>query len=315
MNRRSILQVSFLSTAALVAVAVLLWPSDAYAWGPLAHLNFSQGAVADLGALSPALRIVLSNFVSEFLYGSLAADIIVGKNLARYEVHCHNWNVGFGVLDRAKSDAQKAFSFGFLSHLAVDAIAHNYYVPYKTVQGYGVRASGHAYWELRYDQRLPADLWKLARHVSQKQFREHDEHLEECLSESYVIPFGLSKTLFGSLLLTARLKKWQRMSEVIAGEKNLMLHDEEIGECRNLAVGNIVDVLRSGPSAQCVHADPTGERNLHLASRLRNQLKKRGDLSHKDRDEVARKSRHAFRDAIYGRLRLPELPDGETLAA
>jgi hypothetical protein len=315
MNRRSILELSFLSTAAVFAFAVMLWPNDAYAWGPLAHLSFSQGAVADLGALSPALRVVLSNFVSEFLYGSLAADIIVGKNLARYEVHCHNWNVGFGVLDRARGDAQKAFSLGFLAHLAVDTVAHNYYVPYKTVQGYGVRASGHAYWELRYDQRLPADLWKLARHVSQKQFREHDEHLEDCLSESHVIPFGLSKTLFGSLLLTARLKKWQRMSEVIAGEKNLMLHDEEIGECRNLAVGNAVDVLRNGPGAKCVQADPTGERNLHLASRLRGRLKKRVDLSVKQRDGLAAKSRHAFRTAIYGRLTLPELPDLEGLAA
>jgi Zinc dependent phospholipase C len=315
MNRRSILKFSLFSSAALFAVAVTLWPNDAYAWGPLAHLNFSQCAASDLGMLSPALRIVLSNFVSEFLYGSLAADIIVGKNLARYEVHCHNWNVGFSVLDRARTDAQKAFSFGFLSHLAVDTIAHNYYVPYKTVQGYRVRASGHAYWELRYDQRLPADLWKLARHVSQKQFREHDEHLEECLSESYVIPFGLSKTLFGSLLLTARLKKWQRMSEVIAGEKNLLLHDEEIGECRNLAVGHIVDMLRHGPSAKCVQVDPTGERNLHLASGLRSRLKKRDDLSEKHRDELARKSRHAFRNAIYGRLTLPELPDGEALVA
>ena len=315
MNRRSFLKLSLVSSAAAFAVAVMLWPHDAYAWGPLAHLSFSQCAVSDLGALGPALRMILSNFVSEFLYGSLAADIIVGKNLGRYEVHCHNWNVGFSVLEKARTDAQKAFSFGFLSHLAVDTIAHNYYVPYKTVQGYRVRASGHAYWELRYDQRLPADLWKLARHVSQRRFREHDEHLEECLAESYVIPFGLSKTLFGSLLLTARLKKWQRMSEVIAGEKNLMLHDEEIGECRNLAVANIVDMLRHGPSARCVQVDPTGERNLHLAGRLRARLKKREDLSDKQRDELARKSRQAFRNAIYGRLTLPELPDGEALVA
>ena len=92
-------------------------------------------------------------------------------------------------------------------------------------------------------------------------------------------------------------------------------HDEEIGECRNLAVANVVDVLRNGPQAKCVQVDPTGARNLHLANRLRNRLRKREDLSDKHRDELARQSRHAFRNAIYGRLTLPELPDDEALVA
>lgn len=310
MRRRTFLRFSF-SGLAVFAVASVLWPSDAYAWGPLAHLNFSQGALADLSVYTPALRLLLGNFASEFLYGSLAADIIVGKNLARYEVHCHNWKIGFKVLDRAKSDRQRAFSYGFLSHLAVDTIAHNYYVPYKTVQGYGVRAAGHAYWELRYDQRLSPDLWKLARHVSQRQFREHDEHLEECLSDSYVIPFSLSKTMFGSLLLAARLKKWQKMSEVIAGERDLDLHDEEVGECRKLAVGNVVDMLKHGEQARCVQVDPTGERNLHMANQLRTQLKTRNVLEPRQQNELMQKIRPAFREGIYGRLRLPELPESE----
>src|SRR6185503_4489544 len=111
---------------AALALVVVLWPSHAWAWGPLAHLDFSSGALTQLDVLSPAVRLLLSNFSSEFLYGSLAADIIVGKNLAKYSVHCHNWNVGFRVLDRARGDAQKAFSFGFLAHLAVDTVAHNY---------------------------------------------------------------------------------------------------------------------------------------------------------------------------------------------
>jgi hypothetical protein len=309
MVRREILKISVFSTAAVFAVVCFLWPHDAYAWGPLAHLNFSQGALSDLSMVSPALRMILSNFASEFLYGSLAADIIVGKNLARYEVHCHNWKIGFAVLDRAKTDAQKAFSLGFLSHLSVDTIAHNYYVPYKTVQGFKARASGHAYWELRYDQKLSPDLWKLARQVTQQQFREHDEHLEECLVNSYVIPFSISKTLFGSILLGARLKKWQKMTEVIAGERDLMLHDEEVGECRNLAVQNIRDMLKDGERAHCVQVDPTGERNLHMASKLKSSLKERRDLPEKAQDEIIRQVRPAFRNAIHGRLVLPHLPD------
>ena len=239
----------------------------------------------------------------------------MGKNLARYAVHCHNWNTGFQVLDRAKNDSQRAFGLGFLSHLAVDTVAHNYYVPYKTVQGHSARAAGHAYWEIRYDQRLSPDLWKSHVTSPSGSTASTTSTSRECLSESYVIPFSISRTLFGSMLLTARLKKWQRMSEVIAGERDLYLTDEEIGECRNLAVANIVDMLKRGPDADCVQIDPTGERNLSMATRLRKELKNREDLSLKEKDAFARQTRPSFRNAIWGRLNLPELPDVQPVPA
>jgi hypothetical protein len=302
------LRPSIASLGAALALSLVLWPSHAWAWGPLAHLDFSSGALNSLAMASQATRMLLGRYTSEFLYGSLAADIIVGKNLARYAVHCHNWSVGFRVFQRAKTDPQRAFSLGFLAHLAADTVAHNYYVPYKTVQGWSTRAAGHAYWELRYDQRLSPDLWKLARHVSGAAFREHDEHLEECLSESYVIPFALSKKLFGGLLLTARLKKWQRMSELVAAERDLSLHEEEVRECHKLAVGQIVGLLQLGEEAPCTRADPTGGRNLHFAGELRARLRNRRDLAARDGEDVVRRARPAFREAIYGRLELPELP-------
>jgi hypothetical protein len=309
MNIRSHSYGSLLGVVIGVGLVVFLWPSDAWAWGPLAHLNFSAGALEFLPQLSPATRFLLQHFQSEFLYGSLAADIIVGKNLARYAVHCHNWKVGFSVLDRAQGDAQKAFSLGFLAHLAADTVAHNYYVPYKTVHGFRRRAAGHAYWELRYDQKLSPELWKVARHVTRSEFRAHDEHLEEVLAQSYVIPFSISKQLFGSLLLAARLKKWQRMSELLASQRDLSLHDEEVGECQKLAVGQIVGMLKDGDVAACTQADPTGERNLHFAGDLRRRLRARDDLSEKAAEDVVRRARPAFKHAIYGKLELPELPD------
>lgn len=308
MRARRVWKLSFASAAGLLATVAALFPADALAWGPLAHLQFGRSALDQLWSVSPVMRGLLSTYASEFLYGSLAADIIVGKNLAQYATHCHNWMIGFSVLDRARSDAQRAFSYGFLSHLSVDTIAHNYYVPYKTVQGFGARATGHAYWELRYDQRLDPELWKLARHVSQARYREHDEHLAECLADSYVIPFSISKQMFGSLLLAARLKKWQKLSEVIAGERDQTLYDEEVRECHKLAVGQILSMLKDGREAECTRADPTGGRNLHMANQLRVQLKTRGDLSERDRNTAVREARPAFKRAIYGRLTLPALP-------
>ena len=117
-----------ITTLSLAAVALLIlaFPSDAQAWGPLAHLNFSAQALASLGVVQPGLRGVLQDFGNEFLYGSLAADIVVGKNMARYLYHCHNGRVGFIVFKHARAGGEQAFALGFLSHLAADTVAHNY---------------------------------------------------------------------------------------------------------------------------------------------------------------------------------------------
>lgn len=297
--------------ATLLVGLVLLWPDDAYAWGPLAHLDFSSAALSQLSLLPQGLRVLLTKCPSDFLYGSLAADIIVGKNLARYAVHCHNWKVGWQVFDKARGEPQQAFALGFLAHLAADTVAHNYYVPYKTVEGFPVRSTGHAYWELRYDQKLDPKLWQTARRITEVSFRRHDEFLEQALQDSAVIPFGVSKRLFNQVLFAARMKKYQAMCSVVAKEKDLPLTDEEVEDARNLAVSQILSMLKDGESGHANRADPTGGRNLHFALKLRQQLReasRRNELAEGDAAEVLRQTRPAFREAIEGKLVLPELP-------
>src|SRR4051812_2507801 len=105
---RRLLQLASLGSLALVAGFILFYPTHALAWGPLAHLNFSSQALANLHVVQPSMRLLLQDCANEFLYGSLAADIIVGKNLSRYLYHCHNWKVGFGVLKQAKPGPEQA---------------------------------------------------------------------------------------------------------------------------------------------------------------------------------------------------------------
>lgn len=288
----------------VAGLAVLCWPREAWAWGPLAHLHFASLALVDLSSLSRATQALLSSYAGNFLYGSLAADIVVAKNLARYEVHCHNWAVGFDVLGRAREDADRAFSLGFLAHLAADTIAHNYFVPYKTVEGFQNRSGGHAAWELRYDQALSPDLWRVARDMTA--FRGHDEHLRECLARSTPLPFSLSRRLFGGLLLTARFRRWQTLSRLFSGPRRRPLAPEEFRECEALAVEQILGLLRDGPSAACTRADPTGLRNLHLARRLCHELRSKTHLEPDELSSWLREARRSFRDSLFGPLALPE---------
>jgi hypothetical protein len=292
-----------------VALLILAYPSDAQAWGPLAHLDFSAQALANAGSMQPLLRQVLQEFGDEFLYGSLAADIVVGKNMARYLYHCHNWRVGFDVLKHARAGAEQSFALGFLSHLAADTVAHNYFVPFKTVASYHKANTRHAYWELRYERRMDRALSLVARQVTTRAIRDHDDYLERMLARSSVLPFGVSKQLFRSLLATARLGRIGRFSRLaLARERNLVLEPDLVKETRELAVSSVLGVLAEGERSEAARADATGARNLRVATDLRKALKQktaRRIILARDAHEIAGETREAFRRAIHGKLVLP----------
>jgi hypothetical protein len=306
MNMPRLFGTLILGTAAL---AILAWPADAQAWGPLAHLSFSAQILANLAVVQPSVSSLLQDFGNEFLYGSLAADIVVGKNMARYLYHCHNWRVGFNVFKQARPGAEQAFALGFLAHLGADTIAHNYYVPFKTVASFQKTNTRHAYWELRYDQRMDRGLSKLARRVSTRAIRGHDDLLERTLGGASVLPFGVSKQLFRSLLASARMSPFDRVSRsVLAPERNLPLEADLVAETNDLAVAAILGILEDGERCEAARADATGGRNIKLASDLRKQLKERtsgGRILSGDAHEIAAETRESFRRAIHGKLVLP----------
>jgi hypothetical protein len=294
---------------AAVAVAILVVPTPALAWGPLAHLSFSSQALETIGVVQPSIRHILQDFANEFLYGSLAADIVVGKNMARYLYHCHNWRVGFNVFKHARAGGEQAFALGFLSHLAADTVAHNYYVPFKTVAAFHKRNAQHAYWELRYDQRMDRALSLVAREVTTRAYRNHDHYLEQMLYRSSVIPFGVSKQLFRSLLSTARIGRFQHASRlVLARERNLVLEPDLVVDTNGLAVEAIVGLLTEMERSKAARADATGVRNIRLAQDLRRSLRRqtsRRTLHARDAHEIAGELRASFRGAIQGKLILP----------
>jgi hypothetical protein len=294
---------------AAVAIAILVVPTEAYAWGPLAHLSFSTQAIDAIGVAQPSIRHVLQDFANEFLYGSLAADIVVGKNMARYLYHCHNWRVGFNVFKHAKAGGEQAFALGFLAHLAADTVAHNYYVPFKTVASFHKRNTQHAYWELRFDQRMDRDLSRVAREVTTRAYRNHDEYLESMLYGSSVLPFGVSKQLFRSLLASARIGRFHHVSRLaLARERNLVLEPDLVAETNGLAVEGIVGLLAEMERSKAARADATGARNIRIAQDLRKALRVQTAsrrIPTREANEIAGELRAAFRGAIQGKLVLP----------
>jgi hypothetical protein len=297
--------------AAVFAVWFLV-PDTAYAWGPLAHLDFGLGAVARAAVLAPAVARLLKHHTHHYLYGTLAADLVLGKNFAPYGVHCHNWQVGFRVLRAAELEDEESvsFAFGFLTHLAADTVAHNYYVPYKMVESFGKRGTKHGYWEMRFDAAVRSEVWKTARAVSHAHYRRHDILLQRTLTGQH-LPFALNRQVFSSLLLAVRRKSYAGILRLSTRREEQTLTEEQMRECEEMAATSIVDVLAHRERSRVLQADPTGQRNLKLASDLRGRLRMATRDGRVQRDlarEIADSARPAFRESIYGKANVPRLP-------
>ena len=131
--------------AALALFILLVLPDAAFAWGPATHLELGKTMLENTKLLIPPARALLEAYPYDFLYGNISADIVVGKNLVEELKHCHNWKIGFKLLKKAESDSQRAFVYGYLSHLAADTIAHNHFIPEMMIRSFSSRTLRHIY--------------------------------------------------------------------------------------------------------------------------------------------------------------------------
>src|SRR3990167_2657095 len=139
-----------------LAILCLL-PVDALAWGPATHLEYGLTALAQLSLFLPWIQALLQKHPNDFLYGSVAADITLGKKYTHYTRNCHNWQVALDILDAAHTDRQKAFMLGYLSHLAADTVSHNFFVPFYSMKSFRTTSLRHTYWEVRMEGHADAD--------------------------------------------------------------------------------------------------------------------------------------------------------------
>ena len=270
--------------AAAFVVAFLAWilfPEDAHAWGPVTHLQLGIEALRHTSLLGHSLRMVLEAFPYDYLYGCIGADIIFAKGLAKIHDHSHNWLVGFSVLDEADSPAQEAFAYGYLSHLAADTIAHNYFVPECYVRSYPTKTLRHAYWEVRFDRLEKRELWTLARDIVRLPQHEEDDELLERVVKRTLFSFKTDKRIFSSLLVLNRMEQWQKMLDNMSEKSVWTLSERDAAKYRALSFKNALDFLLHVERAACLRMDPTGKDALLSAKWIRRNLRvldRRGKL-------------------------------------
>lgn len=263
---------ALLLIALLVMVAL---PSTAYAWTPGTHVFLGDAVLRNLNLVPPHIAELLSAFPSSFLYGSIAADTSIAKKYAEVGRHCHAWHVGLEIHDDAESASLKAFALGYLSHLAADVVAHNFYVPRQLAVTSSTAAIGHSYWESRIDTHI-GDLWpRRARELLLLDHGAADQHLDRILSPTL---FGTptNRRLFRGMVYVTDTDSWQRIFQLIAENSRWDLSDADVGRYLVRSFDYVIDLLSRWDQSEPFGFDPSGDAPLRTAKSVRRQARREG---------------------------------------
>ncbi len=297
-----------ISLAIVSFLILFLAPDLAYAWGPATHLQFSLEILNNLALIAPSIAAIIGKHRNDFLYGAMAADIIVGKKfMIEYHHHCHNWKVGQKILNQASTEGQIACAYGYLSHLAADVISHNYFVPIHLIKSFNTKLLRHLYWEIRYDATIDHKVWALANKLAKEYDEANDELLEKMLKRT-IFSFKTNKRIFNHFLIFQEVKHWRQMVDGLAALSSWKLDNKDVEDFKSLSLNNMYNFLLDPTTARCCNADPTGTSRLEYAKEVRkrlNKVKKSKNLSANRINQTITDFDLVLRQAIYDTKALP----------
>lgn len=104
----------------------MLYSIDGHAWGLVTHLYFAHSLLWAMPLLDPRLQHAIRRFPELVMAGACLPDLAI---VSRAFSHSHLWENAHQMLTSAHSDEETAIAIGYASHLYVDVIAHNHFVP------------------------------------------------------------------------------------------------------------------------------------------------------------------------------------------
>jgi hypothetical protein len=275
--------------AALLVLGLLLLPDSATAWGPITHLAHGSEVLKSINTLQAGLQQLLAAESLAYLYGCVGADITMAKRFTpREQAHCHSWEVGWQVLAAARSDRERAFAFGYLTHLGADVFSHNHFVPTQLIVSFRARALRHLYWEARFDSMQALEYRAVLRELRGHVFTDCDDLIRRVVART-IVPFHTGKQIFDSVLAFHDWDNWHVLMRNVTMRSRYHLPEDLVGRYNTVCIHNATDVLRRGRQARCQAADPSGLDALTMAKRVRRtlkQLERRGRVSDQLEDQI-----------------------------
>ena len=211
-------------------------------------------------------RMLIANSAI-FLYGCLSADIFIGKGSKTKKKHSHNWQTGFTLFDSAQDPHLKAYALGYLSHLAADIVAHNYYVPNLMKQAPSGGKISHVYIEMLADDQANWSAQQTARLFKQSN-QDADLSLRECM-DSKKLSFLLKKRVFRQ---TIGLLEHKSVNASLNFSKKIIpaYQAEYLESILDYSYRLVVNLLCDPHNAIALNFDPIGSDHLALAKADKN---------------------------------------------
>ncbi|MFN0177230.1 MAG: zinc dependent phospholipase C family protein [Gemmatimonadales bacterium] len=264
---------------AVAVLAVILTPTELHAWTHGTHIYLSETILANARLLPTSVAELIHAFPYDFLYGSIAPDTSIAKKYVPRGRHSHFWNVGQETFDFASTDALRAFGLGYLTHLAADTIAHNFFVPRQLLLTSSTQTMGHSYWELRVETHLTDRYARRARDLIRLDHSVADEHLERIISPT-LFSVRTNRRIFRGLVRLSDTKSWQGAMRAARERSRWLLTDEDVERHLALSYEYVMETLAevANKVGRARELDPSGDAPLRRAKRWRREALWKGGL-------------------------------------
>jgi len=224
-------------------MAVLV-PSSAFAWGPLTHVYLGTEVFHLAPLLSAGMLGLLRRYRQDFLYGNLMADMILGKKYMPVKKSTHSWDLALSLLESSETDSERAFSYGYMCHLAADTSAHNRYAGRGNLR--------HMYMEIQADGILDLAYWQEAVNIEKRVQDRNDMFLERSL-DCVLFSFKTNRRIFKGIVMLSGLNGVRPVGPV-----SRVVAVPAIEGLREESLDRIMDVLRNGKRSEVLKLDPIG---------------------------------------------------------
>ncbi|MBF0565643.1 MAG: zinc dependent phospholipase C family protein [Nitrospirae bacterium] len=230
----------------------MIFPTDAFSWGPLTHTFLGNELLSIAYLLPPAVYSVIRKFKDDFIYGNIVADIVIGKKYLPEEKSSHTWDFGFNLLKMSASEQQRAFVYGFLCHLAADTVAHDILTKEK-------RNFQHTMCELKADSFINKRFWVKAISIKRKVQKRNDAFLEHSINRLF-FSFKTNKRIFKSLVYMSIFTSVS-LSNIAGSSSRFFLYSPDkqlIKKLTDESLLRMLDILTKGEDSPVVKDKPTG---------------------------------------------------------